>query len=185
MAAPTKANELGIEPGTWNIDPVHSSVEFIARHLVVSKVRGSFSSFTATTEIADDITNSKIDAEIDVSSISTGTDDRDAHLKSADFFDIEKYPKITFASTSIVPSGDHYAVNGDLTIHGVTRNITLQLEFNGVTKDPWGNVKSGYSASGELSRKDFAMEWNAPLEGTGVLVSDKIQLELEIQLVKA
>lgn len=185
MAASTKAHELGIEPGTWNIDPAHSSIEFVARHLVVTKVRGSFSSFTATTEIAHEVTESKITAEIDVASVSTGTEDRNTHLKSADFFDVEKYPKITFVSTSITPSGDHYALSGDLTIHGVTRNLTLKLEFNGVTKDPWGNVKSGYSASGELSRKDFGMEWNAPLEGTGVLVSDKIQLDLEVQLVKA
>ncbi|TAN22581.1 MAG: YceI family protein [Actinomycetota bacterium] len=185
MAAPTKASELSIEPGVWNIDHAHSAIEFTARHLVVTKVRGSFSSFTASIDVAEDITQSKISAEIDVASVSTGENDRDAHLKSADFFDVEKFPKITFVSTSIAPKGDHYALTGDLTIHGTTRSITLDLEFNGVTKDPWGNIKSGYTATGELSRKDFGMEWNAPLEGTGVLVSDKIQLSLEIQLAKA
>jgi polyisoprenoid-binding protein YceI len=185
MAAPISASQLGIEPGTWNIDHAHSSIEFVARHLVVTKVRGSFSSFTASTEIAEDITKSQVSAEIDVASITTGEDERDTHLKSADFFDVEKFPKITFKSTAIEPSGSNYKLSGDLTIHGTTRYITLDLEFNGVSKDPWGNTRSGYSLTGEISRKDFGMEWNVPLEGSGVLVSDKIQLNLEIQLIKA
>lgn len=185
MTAAIKATELEIEPGTWNIDPAHSSIEFIARHLVVTKVRGKFSSYTATTEIAEDLTQSQISAEIDVASISTNDNDRDTHLRSADFFDVENYPKITFKSTSIQPAGNNYKLTGDLTIHGTTRSVTLDLEFNGVTKDPWGNVRTGYSLTGEISRKDFGMEWNVPLEGSGVLVSDKIQLNLEIQLIKA
>lgn len=185
MVAPTLATRLGIEPGTWNIDHSHSSIEFVARHLVVTKVRGSFSSFTAAIEIADDITKSQVSAEIDVASITTGENERDTHLKSADFFDIEKFPKITFKATSIEPAGSNYKFNGDLTIHGTTRNITLDLEFNGVSKDPWGNMRAGFSLTGDISRKDFGMEWNVPLEGSGVLVSDKIQLNLEIQLIKA
>ncbi|MDA8081227.1 MAG: YceI family protein [Actinomycetota bacterium] len=185
MAAPTKASELSIEPGVWNIDPTHSAIEFTARHLVVTKVRGSFTGFSASIEIAEDLTQSKISAEIDVASVSTGEGERDGHLKSADFFDVEKYPKITFNSTKITPASNKYALTGDLTIHGTTRSITLDLEFNGVSKDPWGNTRSGYTATGEISRKDFGMEWNVPLEGSGVLVSDKIQLSLEIQLIKA
>lgn len=185
MTAPTRASELSVEPGTWNADPAHSAVEFSARHLVVTKVRGAFPSFTASVEVADDLTQSKISAEIDVASVTTGESERDNHLRSADFFDAEKYPKITFTSTSITGSGDKYKLTGDLTMRDTTRSITLDLEFNGVSKDPWGNTRTGYSASGELSRKDFGMEWNVPLEGSGMLVSDKIQLALEIQLIKA
>lgn len=185
MTAPIKAQELGIEPGNWNLDPAHSSIEFVARHLVVTKVRGKFSSYSATTEIAEDLTQSKISAEIDVASISTNDNDRDTHLKSADFFDVENFPKITFTSTSIKPAGSNYQLSGDLTIHGTTRSVTLDLEFNGVTKDPWGNTRTGYTLTGEISRKDFGMEWNVPLEGSGMLVSDKIQLNLEVQLIKA
>lgn len=185
MSAPTKASELSIEPGTWNIDPAHSAIEFTARHLVVTKVRGSFSSFSASIEIAEDLTQSKISAEIDVASVSTGEAERDNHLRSADFFDVEKFPKITFKSTSISQSADAYKLTGDLTIRDVTRSVTLDLEFNGMSKDPWGNTRSGYTATAELSRKDFGMEWNVPLEGSGVLVSDRIQLSLEIQLIKA
>lgn len=185
MATPTKASDLSIAPGIWNIDPAHSAIEFTARHLVVTKVRGSFSSFSASIEVAEDLTQSKISAEIDVASVSTGEQERDTHLKSADFFDVEKFPKMTFASTSITPAGDHFALAGDLTIHGTTRSINLDLEFNGVSKDPWGNTRTGYTATGEISRKDFGMEWNVPLEGSGVLVSDRIQISLEIQLIKA
>ncbi len=185
MASPTKASDLSIEPGIWNLDPAHSAVEFTARHLVVTKVRGSFSSYSASVEIADDLSQSKISAEIDVASVSTGETERDNHLKSADFFDVEKFPKIAFTSTSVTPAGDHYALTGNLTIRDATRSVTLDLEFNGVSKDPWGNTRSGYSATGEISRKDFGMEWNVPLEGSGVLVSDKIQISLEIQLIKA
>ena len=185
MTAPTKASELAIEPGIWNIDPAHTAIEFTARHLVVTKVRGSFSKFSASIEIAEDITQSKITAEIDVASVSTGEDQRDGHLKSADYFDVEKFPNITFDSTSIAPAGNNYTLTGDLTIHGTTRSVTLDLEFNGVSKDPWGGTRSGFTASGELSRKDFGMEWNVPLEGSGFLVSDKIQLAIEIELIKA
>lgn len=185
MTATTKATELSLEPGVWNIDPVHSAIEFVGRHLVVTKVRGSFSSFNASVEIAEDVLNSKVSAEIDVASLSTGDDQRDTHLRSADFFDVENFPKMTFVSTSIKPSGYKYSLTGDLTIRGTTRSVTLDLEFNGVTKDPWGGTRSGFTATGEISRKDFGMEWNVPLEGTGVLVGDKIQINLEIQLVKA
>lgn len=185
MASPTKASELSIEPGVWNLDTSHSAVEFTVRHLVVTKVRGSFGKYTASVEIADDLTQSKISAEIDVASVTTGENDRDNHLRSADFFDAENFPKITFKSTSIAPAGNQYQLTGDLTMHNTTRSITLDLEFNGISKDPYGNTRSGYSASGELSRKDFGMEWNVPLEGSGVLVSDKIQINLEIQLIKA
>lgn len=185
MAAPIKATELGLEPGTWNLDPAHTSIEFVARHLVVTKVRGKFSSYSATIEIAEDLNQSQISAEIDVASISTNDNDRDTHLKSADFFDVENFPKITFKSTSIKSAGNDYQLTGDLTIHGTTRSVTFDLEFGGVTKDPWGGTRTGGSLTGEISRKDFGMEWNVPLEGSGMLVSDKIQINVEVELSKA
>lgn len=185
MTAPLSASALGLPTGVWNTDPTHSAIEFTARHLVVTKVRGSFSKFSISTEIAEDITSSKVSAEIEVSSVSTGEEQRDTHLRSADFFDAEKFPKITFTSTSVAPKGELYALTGDLTIRDTTKSVTLDLEFNGVSKDPWGNTRSGFSLSGEISRKEFGMEWNVPLEGSGVLVSDKIQIGIELELIKA
>ena len=135
------------ESGTWNLDPAHSSIEFVARHLMVTKVRGGFGSFTGTIEIADNPTESVIDIEVDMASVATGSADRDGHLKSPDFFDVENHPQMKFVSTSIIDKGDGYQVTGDLTVKGVTNPMTLDVEYLGVMTDPWGNAKAARTFS--------------------------------------
>jgi polyisoprenoid-binding protein YceI len=173
----------GLIAGTWTLDPVHSEVGFVVRHLMVSKVRGEFATFSGAITIADDPTASSVTATIDASSVKTGEENRDGHLRSADFFEVEKYPEWTFQSTSVVPKGSDYVVTGDLTIHGVTRSVDLALEFNGVSPDPWGGTRAGFSATTSISRKDFGLEFNMPVDGGGVVVSDKVQINLEIEAV--
>jgi polyisoprenoid-binding protein YceI len=173
------------EAGTWDIDPAHTSVEFVARHLMVSKVRGKFTGVTGAVDINEDPFLSKATARIETASVSTGDDKRDEHLRSADFFDVETFPYIDFVSTSVKAHKDGaYVLEGDLTVHGVTRPVILELEYNGVSTSPWGSQVAGYSATAELNRKDFGLEWNVALETGGVLVSDKIRLNLEIETVK-
>jgi polyisoprenoid-binding protein YceI len=170
----------------WNIDTTHSTVEFVARHLVVTKVRGHFATWSGHIEIDnDDITRSSAAATIEVASIDTREAQRDGHLKSPDFLDAEKFPQITFASKSLAKDGSDLTVTGDLTIHGVTREVSLQVENHGTTKDPWGNTRALFAAKTHLSRKDFGLSWNQTLETGGLLVSDKIEIEIEIQAVKA
>lgn len=165
-----------------NIDTSHSGVHFVVRHMVVSKVRGSFGQFSGTVDYdVDNVENSKVAVEIDAASIDTREAKRDAHLRSADFFDVEQFPKLTFVSTSVKKAGDNLAVTGDLTIHGVTRPVVLDVEQAGGGKDPWGNERLVWSASTKINRKDFGLNWNQVLEAGGVLVSDKIEIELEIQ----
>ncbi|WP_298335420.1 YceI family protein [Ferrimicrobium sp.] len=183
--ATTSAKDLGIEPGVWNLDAAHSSVEFTVRHLMVSKVRGHFEKFTASVTIDEDVTKSSVTASIEAGSITTRDEARDNHLRSADFFESDKYPTIEFASTAIRPNGDDWKLLGNLTIRGVTKPIELDLEFNGTQADPYGGVRTGFSATGELSRKDFGIEWNAAVDGGGVVVGDKITINLEAELVKA
>jgi polyisoprenoid-binding protein YceI len=174
--------------GAWEIDPAHTTVEFVARHLMVSKVRGRFESFTGSIEIGDDIADSVIDVDLDVASLTTGSPDRDAHLASADFFEVGDHPTIHFASSAIVPDGagwpdnTHWKVTGDLTIRGVTKPVTLDLEYLGSGQDPWGNTKAGFSLHGEVDREDWGLTWNVALEGGGVLVSKKVKLEIETQI---
>jgi polyisoprenoid-binding protein YceI len=171
----------GLVAGTWNIDPVHSEVGFSVRHLMVSKVRGKFTTFTGTVTVSDDPLKSTVEVEIDATSIVTGDEARDTHLRSADFFETEKHPKWTYKSTTVTQKGDDFIVEGDLTIHGVTRPAPLVVEFNGVGPDPWGGTRAGFSASTEISRKDFGLEFNMALEGGGVVVGDKVKVELEIE----
>ena len=166
--------------GTWAIDPTHSEVGFVARHLMVTKVRGSFTDVTGTVEVAGDIARSVANVTIKTASVSTGTADRDAHLRSEDFFDVENFPELTFVSTAF--DGD--TLTGDLTIKGVTKPVTLDVEFNGVATDPWGNDKAAFEATGELNRTDWGLTWNANLEKGGVLVSEKIKLVIDVQLAK-
>ena len=170
----------GLTTGTWVIDPTHSEVGFVARHLMVTKVRGSFADVTGTVQVADEVAQSVADVTIQTASVTTGTADRDGHLRSADFFDVENFPQITFVSTSF--DGDTLA--GDLTIKGITKPVTLDVEFNGVATDPWGNDKAAFEATGELNRTDWGLTWNANLEKGGVLVSEKIKLVLDVQLAK-
>lgn len=160
---------------------MHSTVEFVVKHLVVSKVKGRFNEFSGSIEVAENILDSKVLATIAAGSISTGQEMRDNHLKTGDFLDIETYPTITFESKAITPSSDGYLMTGDLSMHGVTKLVSLNLEFNGVAAHPQGGLRASFTASGTLSRKEFGMEFNAALEGGGMLLSDKLNVELEIQ----
>jgi len=172
--------------GRWSVDPHHSTVEFVARHLMVTKVRGRFGDYDATIDIAERPEDSRVDVTINAASITTGDDGRDGHLVSADFLDVEQYPTLTFHSTGVRPTGaSTWVVDGDLTVHGVTRPTELAVEFGGVASDPWGNTKAFFSASTEIDREDFGLTWNQPLAGGGVLVGKKVKIELEIQAAPA
>jgi polyisoprenoid-binding protein YceI len=181
MTAAIATTELGT--GTWAIDPVHSSVNFSVRHLMVSKVRGRFGSFSGAITVAEDGTPS-VTAQIDVTSIDTGNEQRDGHIKSADFFDAENYPKATFVSTAVRENGDDYLVDGDFTLKGVTKPITLALEFNGVNPGMGHGEVAGFEASVVLNRKDFGIDIDMPLETGGAVVGDKVTITLEIEALK-
>src|SRR5215469_8572736 len=172
---------------TWKIDPAHSSAEFKVKHMMIANVKGTIKGITGDlTEHTTDSSLSFIEATIDVSTLNTGEPQRDAHLKSADFLELEKYPTITFKSTKVVHKGDaEYAVTGDLTIHGVTKPVTLAIE--GPTpqhKDPWGNTRIGLSATTKINRKDFGLNWNAALETGGILVGEDVQISLDVEFIK-
>ncbi len=152
---------------------------------MVSKVRGRFATFTGTLTIADDPLASKVEATVDIASITTGDDGRDGHLKSADFFDAENFPTMTFVSTGIDKDGSDYVLHTDLTIKGVTKPVDFELEFDGVSGDPWGSTRAGFSAETEVNRKDWGLEWNVALETGGVLVGEKVKIQLDIEAVKA
>lgn len=170
----------------WAIDPTHSKVSFKVKHLMISNVLGSFREFegTATTE-GDDFSTAQISFSLNAASVDTEMADRDAHLKSADFFDAEKFPKLTFAGKGLKDLGDDmYELTGDLTIKDVTKQVTLSAEFGGIGTDPWGNVKAGFSVSGKINRKDFGLNWNTALEAGGVLVGEEVKLSADIELAK-
>ncbi|MGW0037788.1 YceI family protein [Gordonia sp. NPDC003376] len=169
-----------IAAGTWTIDPVHSAVAFSVKHLMVSKVRGKFDTFSGVITVAEDGTPS-VQAEIDVRSLTTGNDQRDAHIRSADFFDADQFPTATFVSTSVAAKGDDYVLTGDFTLHGVTKSVDLKLEFNGVNPGMGNGPVAGFEAGTVLSRKDFGIDIEMPLEGGGVVVGDKITITLEIE----
>jgi polyisoprenoid-binding protein YceI len=170
----------------WNIDTTHSNVEFVARHLVVTKVRGHFGKWEGHLEVdGDDVTKSTVTATFEAASIDTREAQRDGHLRSADFFDVEKFPQLTFTSKKITKSGSDLEVTGDLTIHGVTKEVSLRVEDQGTNKDPWGNTRLLFSAKTHINRKDFGLTWNQVLETGGLLVSEKIDIEIEVQAVKA
>ena len=166
--------------GTWAIDPTHSTVGFTVRHLVVSKVRGRFQNFSGTVTVAADGTPS-VDAKIDVTSITTDNEQRDGHLKTADLFEVEKFPSATFKSTSVKADGGDFVVTGDFTLHGVTKSIDLKLEFNGVNAGMGNGPVAGFEASTTINRKDFGISIDMPLEGGGAVVGDKIVLNLDIE----
>jgi polyisoprenoid-binding protein YceI len=173
-----------LTPGTWNVDVSHSSVSFVARHLMVTKVRGRFTDFAGTITVGDEPEQSKVEATVQMVSVTTGDDGRDGHLRTNDFFDIEQFPTMSFVSTSIVPNGSDYTMNGDLTIKGVTKPVSFELEFDGVATDPWNNTKAGFTAETEINRKDFGVDWNVALEAGGVLVGEKVKVTLDIQATK-
>jgi polyisoprenoid-binding protein YceI len=173
---------------TWNLDPAHSGAEFKVKHMMISNVKGTFSGLSGVlTEHATDSTLSSVEASVDVTTVNTGDAQRDGHLKSADFFDAEKFPKLTFKSTKVTKKGEaEYAVIGDLTVHGVTNPVTFAVEGPSAPgKDPWGNTRIGLSATAKINRKDFGLSWNAALETGGFLVGEDVIITLEVQFIKA
>ena len=175
-------SKLDVPTGTWPIDPSHSSVNFSVRHMMVSKMRGAFASFAGTITIPTTPSTQPSRSTIDAGSIDTHDDKRDDHLRSTDFFDVANHPEITFRSTALEPHGDDDRLVGELTVKGITRPVTLDVEVGGVGQDPWGNTRLGFSVS-TLNRSDFGLKWNAPLETGGVLVGDKINLDLDVEAV--
>ena len=170
----------------WEIDSSHSSIQFLVRHLVISKVRGQFSRWSGslTTE-GDAFTNARASVVIDASSLDTGVADRDAHLKSADFFDVERYPEVRFeAERTAKRESGQFALAGMLTLHGVTREVALEVELTGRTTDPWGNERVGFSARATIDRKEFGLTWNQVLETGGVMVGDKVEIEIDLEAVR-
>jgi polyisoprenoid-binding protein YceI len=173
---------------TWNLDPVHSITEFKVKHMMISNVKGQFTGISGVLTLdPTDLANSRVEATIDASSINTRDSQRDAHLKSTDFFDVQQFPTVSFISTRVKRTDDgELALTGDLTIHGVTREVVFKVE--GPTppaKDPWGNTRIGLSAVTKINRKDFGLIWNAPLEAGGILVGDQVTITLDVQFVKA
>ena len=172
--------------GTWTIDPAHSQMGFVARHAMVTKVRGSFNEFAGTVTVSDDdLSTTSIEVHIEAASIDTRNAQRDEHLRSNDFLAMDEFPQITFVSTSVEATGStHLDVTGELTIKGVTNTVTVPFDFEGTATDPFGNQRAGFEASISINRKDYGVSWNAALETGGVLVSDKIVLELEISAIR-
>ncbi len=171
--------------GTWTVDPVHSEVGFSVRHMMVSKVRGRFNTFSGEIVTGENPLNSSVTAEIDLASIITGNEQRDQHIRSADFFEVETYPTMTYRSTGVRAEGDGYILDGELTLKGVTKSVPLTLELNGFGPDPFGGTRAGFTATGEINRRDFNVNFSAPMQNGGVVVSDKITLNLEIEAVLA
>ena len=184
----TVAVPEAIATTTWNIDPAHSHAEFKVRHIMISNVKGEFKIGQGRLELdSTELTNSAVEVSLDAATVNTGDEKRDAHLKSADFFDVEKYPTLPFKSTSIMSLEDgELAVEGDLTIHGVTRKASFTVEGpTPPTKDPWGNTRIGISATTKINRKDYGLTWNAALETGGILVGEDVAIALEVEFIKA
>jgi polyisoprenoid-binding protein YceI len=178
---PTTTLPAGLTAGTWVIDPAHSLVEFTVRHLMVSKVRGRFGTFSGTIKVAEDPTASSVEVTIDPTSIDTRDSGRDDHLRSADFFHVDAHPTWTFKSSSVTPSDDGWLVAGELTMRGVTRPVEFPVEYNGTQAHPMGGSRAGFSAELEINRKDWDISFNLALDGGGVMVSDKIKINIEIE----
>lgn len=169
----------------WTVDPAHTLVEFSVRHMMIAKVKGRFSGVEGSLEgDLPDLTTARIEATVDAATVDTREAQRDGHLRSADFFDVEKFPKLTLKSTKIAGAGDDFEMTADLTIHGVTRPIVFKVSYEGTGKDPWGNERAGFSATAEINRKDFGLQWNAALETGGVLVGDQVKIAIEAELIK-
>jgi len=184
----TVATPQATAVSTWNIDPAHSHAEFKVRHMMISNVKGEFKGIGGTLKLNDaDLTQSGVEVSIDAGSIDTGEAQRDGHLKTADFLDVEKFPTLTFKSTRVVKGKNgEVKVSGDLTIHGVTRNVELEVEGPSASmKDPWGNTRIGLSATTRINRKDFGLSWNAALEAGGILVGEEVNITLDVQFIKA
>lgn len=173
----------GYVAGTWVLDPTHSEVSFSVRHLAISKVRGTFEKFDVTVVTAENPADSTITASIDIASVNTNQKDRDAHLKTSDFFLAEEFPTMEFVSTGVSKDGDDFLVEGNLTLRGVTKAVTLKAEFGGIITDGYGQVKAGASATTKINRKDFGVNWNAALEGGGFTLGDDVTISIEAQVV--
>jgi polyisoprenoid-binding protein YceI len=174
------------ETARYVVDPDHSIVEFKVAHMVISKTTGHFKDYTGFIDMDPEAGTVKtIEATIKTASVTTNQEKRDAHLRNADFFDVEKYPTMTYKMKSYSKAGDGYSAIGDLTLHGVTKEVTLTGNFNGVTKDPWGNTRAGFTAEGKLNRKDFGMVWNKALDSGGLVVGDEVWIKLDIECIKA
>jgi polyisoprenoid-binding protein YceI len=171
--------------GTWNLDIAHTTIDFKVKHLMTARVRGGFKTFSGTIDVAEPIEDSSVRVTIDAASIDTGAPDRDNHLRSADFLDAENYPTLEFTSSGVRETGSGYAVDGELTIRGETRPVTLDMEYSGVVQDPWGNEKAIFSASTKINREDWGLSWNAPLEAGGWLVGKEVTIEIEAEGAKA
>ncbi|HXS66692.1 MAG TPA: YceI family protein [Streptosporangiaceae bacterium] len=171
----------GYVAGTWTIDTLHSEVGFSVRHMMVSKVRGKFTKFGGEIVTAENLSDSSVTAEIDLASIETGSEQRDGHLRSPDFFDTENHPRMTYRSTGLRGDGGDWVLEGELTLKGVTRSVPLKLEVNGFGPDAYGGTRAGFTATGQINRADFGVTWNAAIEGGGVVVADKVDLHLEIE----
>lgn len=180
MSTTTTINESALSTGTWSIDPVHSEVGFTVRHLGLSKVRGRFNRFDGTVTVGENAAASSVQAAIDLSSVDTNNADRDAHLTSTDFFDVDAHPQMLFESIAVSPD----QLDGQLTLNGVTRLVSLSLEFHGVTVDGYGATRAGFSAAGHIKRSDFGIDFNMPVGIDGMLIGDKVEIELEIQAVR-
>ncbi|MBL7935130.1 MAG: polyisoprenoid-binding protein [Bacteroidia bacterium] len=170
----------------WALDPTHSEINFKIKHMMISNVTGSFTNFNVTAETdGDNFSNSKVSFTTDVNSINTNNEQRDGHLKSPDFFDTAKYPNITFEGTKFEKASDEeYALHGNLTIRDITKPVSLKVDFGGIAKDPYGNIKAGFTLDGKINRKDFGLTWNAATEAGGLLVGEDLKVQAEIQLVK-
>jgi polyisoprenoid-binding protein YceI len=183
MTTTTAVSEL--QKTTWAVDPAHSNVEFAVRHLMISTVKGRFGAVSGTVQLDDeDLSSSAVDVSIDAASIDTRQADRDAHLRSADFFDVEQFSTLTFRSSSITREGDEFRVVGDLTIRGVTRPVTLRVTEEGRTRDPWGGERIGFSATAKINRRDFGLTWNQVLETGGIAVGDEVKISVDVELVR-
>jgi polyisoprenoid-binding protein YceI len=175
----------GLIAGTWEIDPAHSEVSFVVRHLVVSKVRGRFDRFNGVIVTDEELARSSVNVIIDASSINTNEPNRDNHVRSADFLDVENFPNITFRSTAVRSEGGGFFVDGELTVRGTTRPVTLEMEVNGISPDLQGGTRAGFSATGEINRQDFGVSFNGPIPGAdnAMVLSDRITLNLEVEAV--
>jgi len=183
MTSTVQTTLPGYIAGAWTIDPVHSDVSFTVKHMMVSKVRGHFRTFSGTLVTSNDITQSSVTAEIDLSSFDTNNEQRDNHIRSKDFFEVETYPTLTFRSAGIRADGESHVIDGELTLHGVTKSVPLAVEINGFGPDAYGGYRAGFSATTVINRNDFGVDIKMPMDGGGVVVGDKINIHVEIEAV--
>ncbi|WP_150242461.1 YceI family protein [Nocardiopsis quinghaiensis] len=176
--------EQELKPGTWTIDATHSVIGFSVRHMMVSKVRGRFEKFDATLTVPEDPMRSSVEATIDAGSINTDSGDRDTHIRSADFFDVEQNPQFTFRSTGIEAKGEDFVLKGDLSVKGNTRPVEIALEFNGSTIDPYGMTRAGFTGTTQISRKEFGVDIEMPMDGGGVVVGDRITIDIDAEFTR-